>query len=141
MRLVAGASSSDGSGRLQSRFRSSHPNHAIRSSTTGDDRVRADTQSAERRSRENPSGCWLAVAAARVSTFDHAFTARRPPARSRAEAEELPRRGASILIEKTQAANSLRALTGEERISSKSPSARDGHRFESPQLHQEVRAN
>jgi hypothetical protein len=33
------------------------------------------------------------------------------------------------------------ALTREERNSSRSPSARDGHQFESPQLHQEVRAN
>jgi hypothetical protein len=47
----------------------------------------------------------------------------------------------AIVIEKARAANSLRALTGEERISSRSRRARDGHRFESPQLHQEVRAN
>jgi hypothetical protein len=45
------------------------------------------------------------------------------------------------VIEKARAANSLRALTGEERNSSRSRRARDGHRFESPQLHQEVRAN
>jgi hypothetical protein len=47
----------------------------------------------------------------------------------------------AIVIEKARAANSLRALTGEERNSSRSRRARDGHRFESPQLHQEVRAN
>jgi hypothetical protein len=47
----------------------------------------------------------------------------------------------AIVIEKARAANSLRALTGEERNSSRSRRAHDGHRFESPQLHQEVRAN
>jgi hypothetical protein len=45
------------------------------------------------------------------------------------------------VIEKARAANSLRALTGEERNSSRSRRARDGHRFESPQLHQEVHAS
>jgi hypothetical protein len=44
-----------------------------------------------------------------------------------------------IAIEKARAASS--ALTGEQRNSSRSRCARDGHRFESPQLHQEVRAN
>jgi hypothetical protein len=47
----------------------------------------------------------------------------------------------AIVIEKARAANSLRALTGEERNSSRSRRAHDGHRFESPQLHHEVRAN
>jgi hypothetical protein len=46
-----------------------------------------------------------------------------------------------IAIEKARAASRLRALNGEERRSSRSPSARDGHRFESPQLHQVVGAN
>ena len=46
-----------------------------------------------------------------------------------------------IAIAKARVARELRALTGEERSSSRSPSARDDHRFESPQLHQEVRAN
>jgi hypothetical protein len=45
-----------------------------------------------------------------------------------------------IAIAKARVARELRALTGEERSSSRSPSARDDHRFESPQLHQEVRA-
>jgi hypothetical protein len=35
----------------------------------------------------------------------------------------------------------LHALTGEERNSSRSHCAHDGHRFESPQLHQEVHEN
>jgi hypothetical protein len=47
----------------------------------------------------------------------------------------------AIVIEKARAANSLRALTGEERNSSRSRRAHDGHRFESPQLHQEVAAS
>jgi hypothetical protein len=36
--------------------RSFHPNRAIRSSTTGDNGVTADTELVKRRSRENPSG-------------------------------------------------------------------------------------
>jgi hypothetical protein len=47
---------------------------------------------------------------------------------------------ASIAIEKARAASRLRALTGEGRNSSRSHCARDGHRFESPQLHHEVAA-
>ena len=53
---------------------------------------------------------------------------------------EQPRRGRRSRS-KAQAASMLRVLTGEERNSSRSHCARDGHRFESPQLHQEVRAN
>jgi hypothetical protein len=41
---------------------------------------------------------------------------------------------ASIGVEKARAARRLRALTGEERNSSRPHCARDGHRFESPQL-------
>jgi hypothetical protein len=47
----------------------------------------------------------------------------------------------AIVIEKARAANSLRALTGEERNSSRSRRAHDGHRFESPQLHHQVLEN
>jgi hypothetical protein len=46
-----------------------------------------------------------------------------------------------IAIAKARVAREQRALTGKERRSSRSPSARDDHRFESPQLHQEVRAS
>jgi hypothetical protein len=42
-----------------------------------------------------------------------------------------------IAIAKARVARELRALTGKERRSSRSPSARDDHRFESPQLHQQ----
>ncbi len=45
------------------------------------------------------------------------------------------------MIEKARAASRLRALTVEERVSAKSLRARDGHRFESPQLHQQVRTS
>ena len=52
-----------------------------------------------------------------------------------------PEARASIGIQKTRATGRLRALIGEETISSRPHRARDGHRFESPQLHQEVRAS
>src|SRR6201995_18985 len=42
---------------------------------------------------------------------------------------------------RSQLSNRLRAVTGARRNSSKSHRTRDGHRFESPQLHQEVGAN
>jgi hypothetical protein len=48
---------------------------------------------------------------------------------------------AFIAIEKARTASAPCASTGEERSSSRSPSVRDGHRFESPQLHQVVGAN
>jgi hypothetical protein len=82
--------------------------------------------------------CWLRR---RRVDFDPPYRDA-PSARWRAEAEERATEArASIVIEKARAANSLRAFTGEKRNSSRSRRARDGHRFESPQLHHEVRAN
>jgi hypothetical protein len=114
--------------------RSFHPNRAIRSSTTAGDGVGPDTQSAKRRSREifpvlaTSPPHRLRSALRRGDLFDAGTRTRATKAR------------ASITIEKAGPRAGC-ALTGEERSSSRSPSARDGHRFESPQLHQEVGAN
>jgi hypothetical protein len=67
------------------------------------------------------------------------LTARRALRRLRAAPEKNTEARASIAIKKARAASRPRALTGEERISSKSLRARDGHRFESPQLHHSLR--
>jgi phage terminase large subunit-like protein len=80
------------------------------------------------------------VASPAASTSIH-LMARRPLRRRRAELEE-SNRGQGVDRDREGAGRGQAArIAGQERISSRSPSARDAHRFESPQLHQEVRAN
>jgi hypothetical protein len=104
--------------------------------TTGDDAVTADAQSASdvhqkilpvlaaSPPRRLPSALWR-------GDLCHAGERR---------SKRATKARVSTAIEKAGAASRVRALTGEERNSSRFHCTRDGHRFESPQLHQEVRA-
>jgi hypothetical protein len=81
--------------------------------------------------------CWLRRGRADFDPPYREATSATPANGARAEQPRRGRRSRS----KAQAASMLRVLTGEERNSSRSHCARDGHRFESPQLHHEVGAS
>jgi hypothetical protein len=130
-RPVAGASSSAESCCRPPRSRSSRPHRPIRSSTTGDNGL---TRSQEATFTRKSFRCWPRRHRADFDPPYREATSATPANGARAEQPRRGRRSRS----KAQAASMLRVLTGEERNSSRSHCARDGHRFESPQLHQEV---
>jgi hypothetical protein len=111
-RPVAGASSSAESCCRLRRSRSSSPSRVIRSSATGDNGVSVDTQSAKRRSRQESFLCWLRR---RRVDFDPPYGEATSDEVAGGGRRELPRRGRRSVIEKARAANSVRALTGEQR--------------------------
>ena len=100
------------------------PNRAIRNSGIGDDRVRADAEPAKRRSPET----LLALASPAKSTRIRLTATRLCGAGERSQ-KRATRARALIAIGKARVARGLRALTGEERSSLRSASARDHRRF------------
>jgi hypothetical protein len=99
---------------------------ALRPATMGSALTRSQEATFTRKSFR----CWLRR---RRADFDPPYreaTSATPANGARAEQPRRGRRSRS----KARAASMLRALTGEERNSSRSHCARDGHRFESPQL-------
>jgi hypothetical protein len=99
---------------------------ALRPTTMGSGLTRSQEATFTRKSFR----CWLRR---RRADFDPPYreaTSATPANGARAEQPRRGRRSRS----KAQAASMLRALTGEERNSSRSHCARDGHRFESPLL-------
>jgi hypothetical protein len=103
---------------------------ALRPATMGSGLTRSQEATFTRKSFR----CWLRRHRADFDPPYREATSATPANRARAEQPRRGRRSRS----KAQAASMLRVLTGEERNSSRSHCARDGHRFEPPQLHQSL---